>query len=180
MMTELLEAGVHYGHQTKRWNPKMKDFIFEEKNSIYIIDLAKTSPEFFEAMMTLSSAANRGVEPEIGELIKIRASQLNHCAFCVDMHAKDARKLGETEERLTMLCVWHEATCFTPRERAALRWVEALTRLSAGPVSEEDFAAVRAEFSEDEIVNLTLAIVTINGWNRFSVGFGVPPGHRFE
>jgi alkylhydroperoxidase AhpD family core domain len=141
----------------------------------------KAAPDAYRAMLALEKVTSGlGIEPSLYELVKLRASQINGCAFCVDMHARDARKRGETEERLTMLCVWQEATCFTPRERAALRWVEALTRLSTGPVSDEDFASVQAEFSESEIVNLTLAIVTINGWNRFSVGFGVPPGHRFE
>jgi AhpD family alkylhydroperoxidase len=132
------------------------------------------------AMLALEKASSStGLEPSLRELVKLRASQINGCAFCVDMHSRDARKAGETDERLALVCVWPEATCFTPRERAALLWTETLTRLADGPVDDEDFEAVREEFSEEEIVNLTLAIVTINGWNRFSVGFAVPPGYSF-
>jgi len=125
------------------------------------------------------AASSTGLEPSLYELVKMRVSQINGCAFCVDMHTRDARKLGETNDRLALVCVWPEATCFTPRERAALRWTEALTRLAGGHVTEEDYAAVSSEFSEEERVNLTLAIVTINGWNRFGVGFRVPPGYSF-
>jgi AhpD family alkylhydroperoxidase len=132
------------------------------------------------AMLALEKASgSTGLEPSLRELVKLRASQINGCAFCVDMHSRDARKAGETDERLALVCVWPEATCFTPRERAALLWTETLTRLADGPVDDEDFEAVREEFSEEEIVNLTLAIVVINGWNRFSVGFAVPPGYSF-
>jgi AhpD family alkylhydroperoxidase len=131
-------------------------------------------------MLALEKASSStGLEPSLHELVKLRASQINGCAFCVDMHSRDARKAGETDERLALVCVWPEATCFTPRERAALLWTETLTRLADGPVDEEDFEAVREEFSEEELVNLTLAIVAINGWNRFSVGFAVPPGYSF-
>ncbi|HVE17278.1 MAG TPA: carboxymuconolactone decarboxylase family protein [Chthoniobacterales bacterium] len=140
----------------------------------------KASPAAVRAMYALEKAASStGLEPSLYELVKMRVSQINGCAFCVDMHTRDARKLGETDDRLALVCVWPEATCFTPRERAALRWTEALTRLAGGHVTEEDYAAVSAEFSEEERVNLTLAIVTINGWNRFGVGFRVPPGYSF-
>jgi AhpD family alkylhydroperoxidase len=125
------------------------------------------------------ASSSTALEPSLRELVKLRVSQINGCAFCVDLHSRDARKAGEADERLALVCVWPEATCFTPRERAALHWAEALTRLADGPVDDEDFAAVREEFSEEEIVNLTLAIVAINGWNRFSVGFAVPPGYSF-
>lgn len=125
------------------------------------------------------ASSSTGLEPSLRELVKLRVSQINGCAFCVDLHSRDARKAGETEERLALVCVWPEATCFTPRERAALHWAEALTQLADGAVDDEDFATVREEFSEEEIVNLTLAIVAINGWNRFSVGFAVPPGYSF-
>jgi AhpD family alkylhydroperoxidase len=140
----------------------------------------KASQPVIHAMYALEKAASStGLEPSLYELVKLRASQINGCAFCVDMHSRDARKAGEKEERLALVCVWPEATCFTPRERAALLWTEALTRLSDGPVDDEDFEAVREEFSEEEMVKLTLAIVAINSWNRFSVGFAVPPGHKF-
>jgi len=140
----------------------------------------KASQPVIHAMYALEKAASStGLERSLHELVKLRASQINGCAFCVDMHTRDARKAGETDERLAMVCVWHEATCFTPRERAALHWTEVLTHLAGSHVSDEDFEAVSAEFSEEEIVNLTLAIVTINAWNRFSVGFAVPPGYSF-
>jgi AhpD family alkylhydroperoxidase len=137
----------------------------------------KASPSVFKAMMALEKAASStGLEPSLYELVKLRVSQINGCAFCVDMHSRDARKLGETDERLNLVCVWREAYCYTPRERAALHWTEALTKLPGGHVSDEDFAEVSREFSGEEVANLTLAIVAINGWNRFGVGFHLPPG----
>lgn len=139
----------------------------------------KASPAVFKAMMALEKAASStGLEQSLYEIVKLRVSQLNGCAFCVDMHSRDAKNLGETDERLNLVCVWQEAYCYTPRERAALRWAEALTRLPGGHVSDEDFAAVSQEFSEEEVTNLTLAIVAINGWNRFGVGFHLPPGFK--
>lgn len=127
-------------------------------------------------MMALQQAANRSaLERPLLELVKLRASQINGCAFCIDMHAREAKHAGETDERLHLLNAWEEAGVYTPRECAALRWTEALTRLAGNPVSETVFAEVRAEFSEEEMTDLTLAIVAINGWNRFSVGFRVPP-----
>jgi AhpD family alkylhydroperoxidase len=126
------------------------------------------------------AASSTGLEQPLIEIVKLRVSQINGCAYCVDMHTRDARKLGETDERLALVCVWHEATCFTSRERAALRWTEALTRLAGGHVTDEDFAVVNAEFSEAEVTNLTLAIVAINSWNRFGVGFRLPPGFAFN
>lgn len=128
------------------------------------------------AMLALQQAANRsGLEHSLIELVKLRASQINGCAFCIDMHFRDAQRAGESEQRLYLLDAWEETDLYTPREKAALRWTEALTRLAGGHVSEEVFAEARAAFSEEELVNLTLAIVAINGWNRFSVGFRVPP-----
>jgi AhpD family alkylhydroperoxidase len=139
----------------------------------------KASPAVYKAMLALEKAASStGLEPSLYELVKLRVSQINGCAFCVDMHARDAKKLGETDERLHLVAVWHEAHCYTPRERAALRWTEALTRLPGGHVSDDDFAEVSREFSEEEVTNLTLAIVAINGWNRFGVGFRLPPGFK--
>lgn len=130
-------------------------------------------------MLALEKAASStGLEQSLYELVKLRVSQINGCAFCVDLHSRDARKLGETDERLNLVCVWQEAYCYTSRERAALRWTEALTRLPGGHVSDEDFAEVSREFSEEEVANLTLAIVAINGWNRFGVGFHLPPGFK--
>lgn len=128
-------------------------------------------------MLGLEKAVHAtGLEQPLLELIKLRVSQINGCAFCIDMHSRDAKKAGETDQRLHLVSVWHEAGVYTPREKAALRWTEALTRLSSGHVTDEDFAAVSAEFSEEEIPKLTLAIVAINGWNRFGVGFQMPVG----
>ena len=110
------------------------------------------------------------------ELVKLRASQINRCAFCLDLHTRTAMKNGERPERLYLLNAWEEVDIYTPRESAALRWTEALTRVSEAAISEAKFEAVRAHFSEPEMLELSLAIVTINGWNRLNVGFRMPPG----
>jgi AhpD family alkylhydroperoxidase len=129
------------------------------------------------AMMALQQVVNRcGLEPALMELVKLRASQINGCAFCIDMHFRDAKKRGEEDNRLYLLNAWREVDVYSSRERAGLAWTEALTRLSDGPVSDELFAEVSSEFSEAELLNLTLLIVAINGWNRFNVGFRTPPG----
>lgn len=117
-----------------------------------------------------------GLEAPMLELVKTRASQINGCGYCLDMHTKDARLAGETEQRLYALSAWRETPFYTPRERAALAWTEALTRISDGPVSDELYAEVRLEFSEKELADLTLAIVAINGWNRFAVSMRTVPG----
>lgn len=136
------------------------------------------SPAGFRAMLGLQQAVNTsGLEPSLLELVKVRASQINGCAFCIDMHSREAIAAGETPGRLLLLSAWHEAGCFSPREIAAIRWTETLTRLADGPVTDELYAAVAEHFTEAELANLTLAIVAINGWNRFSVGFAVPPGY---
>ncbi len=138
------------------------------------------APKVVAAMRAVQAVVNEsGLEPSLLELVKLRASQINRCAFCIDMHFRDAKRKGETDERLYLLSAWEESPGYTRRERAALRWTEVLTRLSDGPVEDEVFNEVRAEFSETELVNLTLAVVTINGWNRFSVGFKVPPRMAF-
>ncbi|MFG1420645.1 carboxymuconolactone decarboxylase family protein [Roseixanthobacter liquoris] len=128
------------------------------------------------AITDLSAAVKAcGLENSLLELVKLRASQINGCAYCVQMHAVDARKEGETEDRLQLLAVWPEAPVFTPRERAALAWTEALTRLSTGPVSDALYAEVSANFSEAEIVNLTAAVGLINMYNRFGAPLRYPP-----
>lgn len=128
-------------------------------------------------MRALQDTVNKsGLEHSLLELIKLRVSLINGCAFCIDMHFRDAKKAGEREERLYLLNAWEEVPqLYTPRERAGLAWAEALTRLPNGPVSDEVFEEAREQFSEEELSNLTLAIVAINGWNRFSVGFRKPP-----
>jgi AhpD family alkylhydroperoxidase len=117
-----------------------------------------------------------GLERSLLELVKIRASQINGCAYCIDMHTIDARALGETEQRIYALNAWEEAPFFTERERAALAWTEAVTRVADTHVPDDIYHQVRALFSEEEIVALTFAVATINVWNRLSISFRVPAG----
>jgi AhpD family alkylhydroperoxidase len=112
-----------------------------------------------------------GLEPSLMELVKIRASQINGCGYCLHMHTAEARKKGETEERLYLLDAWRESPLYNERERAALAWTEALTRVAEAPVADAVYDALRAQFSEEEQVKLTLLVVAINGWNRIQVGF---------
>jgi AhpD family alkylhydroperoxidase len=112
-----------------------------------------------------------GLEVSLMELVKMRASQINGCAFCLHMHALDARKHGESEERLYLLDAWRESPLYSERERAALEWTEALTLVAQTHAPDAAYEAVRAQFSEEELVKLTMLIVAINGWNRVSVGF---------
>ncbi len=136
------------------------------------LDWGAASPDALKAMVAFEGAMQKlGLEKSLIELIKLRASQINGCAYCVDMHARDARKRGESERRLYALSVWREANLFTPRERAALAWTEALTLLPQTGAPDEDYALIEAEFSEAERANLTVAIAAINAWNRFGVGF---------
>jgi AhpD family alkylhydroperoxidase len=118
---------------------------------------------------------NCGLEPELLDLIKLRASQINGCAYCIDMHSKDARTCGETEQRLYGLSVWRETPFYTERERAALAFTEAVTLIAENRVPEEVFEQARQQFSDEELVKLMIAIVTINAWNRFTI-FGDVPG----
>ncbi len=120
------------------------------------------------------AVANCGLEHSLLELVKIRASQINRCAFCIHMHVTDARKMGETEMRIYMLNAWRESTLYTDRERAALAWTEALTLIAETGAPDEDYALVKAQFTETEQVNLSFAIGAINTWNRLQVGFRVP------
>lgn len=132
----------------------------------------KVAPDAYRAMLALEDyARSTGIEASLLHLVKLRASYLNGCAFCIDMHTKDARAEGETEQRLYAVPVWHETPFFTPRERAALAWTEAVTRLGEGGVSDEVYDAAREQFDEAELVRLSMAIVAINGWNRLSIAF---------
>ena len=132
----------------------------------------RSFPEALQAMLGLERAVHRSaLEPELLELVKMRASQLNGCAYCLDMHSKDARARGESEQRLHVLAAWREAPFYSDRERAALAWCEALTLLPQEGAPDEVYERLRGQFEEAEIVALTLAIVAINGWNRFAVGF---------
>ncbi|MEO5912866.1 MAG: carboxymuconolactone decarboxylase family protein [Luteolibacter sp.] len=139
----------------------------------------KAAPEVIKAMLAMETAVRTsGLAPILQELIKLRVSQINGCAYCADMHFKDAKKIGETDDRLNLLAFWQEVDLFTPQEKAALHWVEKLTRLPGGHVSDEDFAIISAHFSEADIAKITLAIVTINSWNRFGIGFRLPVGFK--
>ncbi len=141
------------------------------------IDYRHVFPEAMKAMSGLEEAVHQGsLEPGLLELVKLRASQVNGCGYCVDMHTKDARAMGEEEQRLHLVTVWREAPCFSARERAALAWCESLTRLPDNDVPESLFEEVSSCFSPDEIVALTLAVVAINGWNRFAVSLRSPVG----
>ncbi|MBC3491862.1 carboxymuconolactone decarboxylase family protein [Pseudomonas taiwanensis] len=140
------------------------------------IEWAKHAPQAYKAMVGLEQAlANSGLENSLLELVRLRASQINGCAYCVNMHANDARMAGETEARLQTLSVWRETRYFTPRERAALAWVESLTRLAEHGAPQAEYDALFEHFEADEVANLTLAIATINAWNRFGVGFAMVP-----
>lgn len=117
-----------------------------------------------------------GLETKLLELVRMRASQLNGCAYCIDMHSKDARAEGETEQRLYGLSAWREAPYYTDRERAALEWTEAVTLVPRDQVPDEVYERVRRQFSEEELVNLTFAVIAINSWNRLAIAFRAVPG----
>ncbi len=119
---------------------------------------------------------NSGLEPVLRELVKTRASQINGCAYCIDMHTKDARALGETEQRLYALSAWRETPFYTDRERAALEWTEQLTLIAGKGVPDDLYEGMKEHFSEEEIVYLTLAVVQINGWNRLAIAARAPVG----
>jgi AhpD family alkylhydroperoxidase len=132
----------------------------------------KAAPEAMRAMLALEEATRQLAIPEaLRELVKIRVSQINGCAFCLDMHAPVARRAGVTQQRLDVLAAWRESPAFDARERAALGWAEALTRIEATGVPDADYEALAAVFDEREQVELTLVVTTINAWNRFAVGF---------
>lgn len=141
------------------------------------LNYAKAFPEGIHAVINLERTIKAGgLEPSLLELVKTRASQMNGCAYCIDMHTKDARAAGETEQRLYALSAWEETPFYTQRERAALAWTEALTNIQQGHAPDAVYEAVRKEFSEAELVRLTLAITQINTWNRISIAFRVEPG----
>lgn len=141
------------------------------------VDYMTVHPAAREAMLSLEKAVHAGaLEPLLLELIKIRASQLNGCAHCLEMHTKDARALGESDDRMHLVAAWRETPCFSDRERAALDWCESLTLLPQTGAPDDVYRDVAAVFAPDEIVALTLAIVAINGWNRFAVGLRADVG----
>lgn len=144
------------------------------------INVNRAAPEFYEAMMALSAAAEKGVDPTLAELIKIRASQLNHCAFCLDMHSNDARKHGETEQRIYLLSAWEEAgDLYTEQEQAALALTEDMTDLThGGHVSDAVYLRAAAAFTDAELAQVIALATVINAWNRISVTTRVKPPHR--
>ena len=136
------------------------------------IDLAKALPKATRALYPATNVVNSsGLDHRMLELVKLRTSQLNGCAYCIDMHTKDARAAGETEQRLYLLNAWRETPLYTERERAALEWTEAVTRVGDGHVPDEVFARARDQFSEEELVSLTIAVIATNGWNRLNIAF---------
>ncbi|MFL6245364.1 MAG: carboxymuconolactone decarboxylase family protein [Thermoanaerobaculia bacterium] len=141
------------------------------------LDYARTSPALARAYLAMNNAAaSSGLEAPLLELVKTRASQINGCAYCIDMHTKDARANGESEQRLYLLNAWREAPFYTDRERAALAWTEALTLVSESHVPDDVYEEARRHFTEEELVNLSWAIVVINGWNRIAIAFRAPAG----
>ena len=141
------------------------------------IKYSENAPEAIKGLLELERYVHgSGLERRLYELVKTRASQINGCAYCLDMHTKDARKAGETEQRLYALRAWREAPFYTDRERAALAWTEALTLISENDVPDALYQATRKHFDEKEIVALTMAIVAINGWNRLAISFRTVPG----
>jgi AhpD family alkylhydroperoxidase len=143
------------------------------------LDFARAHPASYKAMLAMQAQVNdSGLEKPLMELVKIRASQINGCAFCLDMHTRDARAHGEREVRLHLLPAWREAPLYTDRERAALAWTESLTLVAATQVPDDVYEQARAQFSEEELVKLALAVVAINGWNRLCVAFRRQPDLR--
>jgi AhpD family alkylhydroperoxidase len=141
------------------------------------IDHTKVAPEALKTMLALEAYIHRsGLESSLLDLLRVRASQINGCAFCIDMHSKDARAAGETEQRLYELDAWRETPFYTERERAALAWTEAVTLISEGHVPDSVYEEARRHFSEKELVDLTMAVVSINGWNRLAISFRAVPG----
>lgn len=141
------------------------------------LNYAKAFPEGVHAMRQLERTIRAaGLEASLLELVKTRTSQMNGCAFCIDMHTKDARAAGETEQRLYALSAWRETPFFTPRERAALAWTEALTNIQQGHAPDEVYDEALREFGEADLVRLTLAITQINAWNRIAIAFRAQPG----
>jgi len=138
----------------------------------------KASPAAYQAMIGLEMFVSKSskLEPSLLELVKMRASQINGCAYCLDMHSKDARAKGESEQRLYALNAWRETPFFTDREQAALAWAEALTLVSVDHVPDAVYERAKQHFSEEELVNLTLAVIAINGWNRIAISFRMVPG----
>ncbi len=140
------------------------------------LDVTKISPDLYKAMASLEKYVDAsGLEQKLLDLVKIRASQINGCAYCIAMHVAEARRLGEHDDRIHLLSVWREAPIYSARECAALTWTEAVTKLTNGEVADSAYETVRAQFTEAEIAALTYSIVAINGWNRLCIAFRMEP-----
>ncbi|MCX4548753.1 carboxymuconolactone decarboxylase family protein [Streptomyces sp. NBC_01267] len=162
-------------NETPRTTDESTGFLPEHTPRLH---MAKLAPEVYKAMIQLDVAARRGVDPAILELVKIRASQINHCAFCLDMHTKDALAAGESVERIVQLSGWEESKHFyTAKEIAAIELTEAITVLTDGFVPDEVYAHAAEQFDETELAQLIAAITVINAWNRISVTARMVPGH---
>lgn len=141
------------------------------------IDAAKVAPQAYHAFLGVEQYVRQsGLEHSLLHLVKMRASQINGCAYCIDMHSKDARAEGETEQRLYELDAWRETPFYSERERAALAWAEAVTLVAQGHVPDEVYEQARRQFSEKELVDLTVAVIAINSWNRMAISFRAPAG----
>jgi len=141
------------------------------------LDYSKVDPEGINGLLQLEKHVHdSGLDPLLLELVRLRASQINGCAYCLDMHTKNARSLGESEQRLYGISAWREAPYYSDRERAALAWSEAVTMVGQDHVPEEVYQEVRKQFTEKELVDLTLGIIAINGWNRLAISFRTLPG----
>jgi AhpD family alkylhydroperoxidase len=141
------------------------------------IDFTRVSPQSLRPLFALGAQIEASsLEQPLLELVKMRASQINGCAYCLDMHSKDARAEGETEQRLYLLGAWRETSLYSERERAALAWTEAVTLVADGHVPDDVYDEASSHFSEDELVTLTLAVVAINGWNRLNIAFRMEAG----
>lgn len=140
------------------------------------VDYKEASPAVFKAMAGLQAAVNhRGLDPALLELVKVRASQVNGCAYCIDMHYREARAKGVPDEKLYLLDAWHESPGYTERERTALAWTESITLVARSRVPDDVYEQALAQFGEQMLVDLTLAVIAINGWNRLGVGFRLAP-----
>jgi AhpD family alkylhydroperoxidase len=138
----------------------------------------KAAPGAYQAMAALGAYGNSsGLEKSLMELVKLRASQINGCAYCIDMHTKDALADGESAQRLFLLDAWRESPFYSERERAALEWTEALTKVYEGHVPDAVYLRAKAQFSDEELANLSIVVVTINAWNRLGIAFRAEPGH---
>ncbi|GEM_PF-23792 len=171
------EAESNENEITRISNRKLINKNLKFKTMKARLNYSKVEPDALKAMLGLEEyAANSGLENSLYEIVKIRASQINGCAYCLDMHTKDARKAGETEQRLYALSAWRETPFYSKRERAALEWTEALTLIVGNDVNDSLYEDTRKYFSEKELVALTMAIIAINGWNRLAISFRTIPG----